>query len=450
MKVSFPNCAFVSASLLLIGSNTVSAGTPVIDNTGALKLGNLPEPSLDFGTYVLISSPGTASPLLEEEASAPLSTSADCLVCRGATLSGTTEAERLSLGTSSLLAGAIIVDGVTIGDLQAGLADSRHGRTLTALFRARMQLMEGPPSKQTLIIAVHGSEDSFDKDAIVEDVHLLFEAVAAEKEGTPSFEDAYEIFVTSAEDKSKVLSLASEASKGALSDSSLTESYNKVKSSNFAALGLDTPSTAKAFVDVGNAFGYYTRVARAKVAAWKSRVARGLLIDDFGASATELRQIVLQGFDSDTLAAAGLPLVADYRVNMRASLQAFVETGITDIFSSLLQNLEKKILKRFNAALLKTMNDPAESLMNSNAATVRRETFAFEKSVEAYAVPSLGLNKDKAIRDLQGFCGYQLGGNSLTFGIHNDADDPQVIAQFGGVRPPLLRVQPKLRVDVEM
>jgi hypothetical protein len=52
--------------------------------------------------------------------------------------------------------------------------------------------------------------------------------------------------------------------------------------------------------------------------------------------------------------------------------------------------------------------------------------------------------------NLQGFTGYQLGGNSITFGIHNDADDPQTIAQFGGVRPPLLRIQPKLRVDVEM
>jgi len=190
--------------LFLIGSITVSASTPLIDNTGALKLGKLPEPSSDSGTYALISSPGTSSPLLEEEVSAPLSTSADCLICRGATLSGTSEAERLSLGTSSLLAGAIIIDGVTIGDLQAGLADSRHGRTLTALFRARMQLMEGPPSKQTLIVAVHGGEDSFDKDAIVKDVHLLFEAVAAEKEGTPSFEDVYEIFVISAEDKTKV------------------------------------------------------------------------------------------------------------------------------------------------------------------------------------------------------------------------------------------------------
>lgn len=287
-----------------------------------------------------------------------------------------------------------------------------------------------------------------------------------------------------------------------------TESYNKVKSSNFASLGLDTPTTAKAFVDVGNAFGYYTRVARAKVAAWKSRVARGLLIDDFGASASDLYQSVLQGYDSDTLAGAGLPHVGEYRVDMRASLQAFLATGITDVFNGLLQNLEKKVLKSFNAALLKTMNDPPESIMNSNSATVRRETFAYEKAVENFVVEALGLNKDKPIREfsaklndalvafpdspaakikrtqqtkkvvnktkkpgqrsvdlgldlvamlrpdgfgsLQGFCGYQLGGNSVTFGVHNDADDPQVIAQFGGVRPPLLRVQPKLRVDVDL
>jgi len=51
---------------------------------------------------------------------------------------------------------------------------------------------------------------------------------------------------------------------------------------------------------------------------------------------------------------------------------------------------------------------------------------------------------------LQGFAGYNMGGNSFTFGVHNDADDPSTIAQFGGVRPPLLRIQPKLRVDVEM
>ena len=30
------------------------------------------------------------------------------------------------------------------------------------------------------------------------------------------------------------------------------------------------------------------------------------------------------------------------------------------------------------------------------------------------------------------------------------ADDPGVISQFGGVRPPFMRVQPKLKLDVEL
>ena len=216
MKVSLRQfAALVGTTFIATSSITgVSAGLPVIDSSGVLKLGALPEPSADSGVYVLISSPGTPSPLLSEEAASPLSTSDGCLVCRGATLSGTPDAERISLGTCSLIAGAIIVDGVTLGDLQAGLADSRHGRTLTALFRARVQLGDGSvASKQTLILAVHGSEDSFDKDAVVTEVEKLFQAVAAEKDGNSSFEDSYDIFVTTAEDKAKVREILVETSK---------------------------------------------------------------------------------------------------------------------------------------------------------------------------------------------------------------------------------------------
>ena len=207
MKVSLRHLtALIGTSwMATTGSILVSAGAPVIDSTGALKLSALPEPSTDSGIYVLVSSPGTPSSLVDEATVAPLSTSDGCLVCRGATLSGTSEAERLSLGTCSLVAGAIVVDGVTVGDLQAGLADSRHGRTLTALFRARTQLVEDNAiGKQTLILVVHGAEDSFDKDSIVADVQTLFQAVAVEKDGSPSFEDSYEIFVTTADDKEKV------------------------------------------------------------------------------------------------------------------------------------------------------------------------------------------------------------------------------------------------------
>lgn len=52
--------------------------------------------------------------------------------------------------------------------------------------------------------------------------------------------------------------------------------------------------------------------------------------------------------------------------------------------------------------------------------------------------------------NLQGFTGYSIGSNTITVGLHNDADAPETIAQFGGARPPFLRIQPKLNFDVEL
>jgi len=174
-------------------------------------------------------------------------------------------------------------------------------------------------------------------------------------------------------------------------------------------------------------------------------------------------------------------------------------------------NLEKSTLKKFRGQLLRNLDENALEVkiaVDANAADLRAGAFVFESTMEELEIPGLGFSKDPVVRamktkltdvvsafpdsaaaklkrsravkkvvsrerkpsqraidfgldfvamlrpdgfgSLQGFAGYNLGGNSITFGIHNDADDPQVIAQFGGVRPPLLRVQPKLRVDIDM
>ena len=274
-----------------------------------------------------------------------------------------------------------------------------------------------------------------------------------------------------------------------------------------------TPHTAHIMATISNAAMKQTRTVRAKVATWKSRVARGLLIDGFGKEATEFRKRLLQMYDTETLNGAGIATVAPYRYEMRQQLQAFIDTSIKQAFTGQVSNLEKLTVKRFNTALLQFVDnnskESAESILRRNAASMRKEALLFETVIEDMEVLELGLVKDKPIRDiaaklnnalnafpdspaaklkrlqqvtkvvnkekqpgqrsinfgldlvamlrpdgfgsLQGFAGYQLpGGNSVTFGVHNDADDPQVIAQFGGVRPPLFRVQPKLRVDVEM
>lgn len=288
----------------------------------------------------------------------------------------------------------------------------------------------------------------------------------------------------------------------------LSSAYTQVKEAGLSTVGIDTPLMAQAFVDIGASFNRQVRTVRAKTAAWNNRAARGLLVDGFGRYAQELRYRVLSAFDTDTRGAVGMPTVSAYRTEMFNRLETLVDSSIKELHSELVANLEKMILARLNSHMLKTMNDPVEAMMESNNLALKKSIFSCETILEDLAVPVLALTKEKSATgivsklndaltafpdspaakikrkkkisktvkkqkkpgqlgidfgldlvamlrpdgfgSLQGFCGYQLGGNSITFGVHNDADDPQVIAQFGGVRPPLLRVQPKLRVDVEM
>lgn len=288
----------------------------------------------------------------------------------------------------------------------------------------------------------------------------------------------------------------------------LESAHDKVLGSGIAAVAIDPPHIARAFVTVGNALTKHSRSARAKIAPWRNRVARGLWVEGFGSEADAMRKRILGSFDSETLAAAGLPTVASYRLEMRAQLASVVDSSISELFADQVSNVEKSTLKKFRSQLLKKMDVPPEDAPAENAAALRSALFAFDSTMSDISVPSLSLTKDKPCRDmeakltdevmtfpdspaaqikrtkkvtkvtskekkpgqrsidfgldlvamlrpdgfgsLQGFAGYNLGGNSVTFGIHNDADDPQTIAQFGGVRPPLLRIQPKLRVDVEM
>ena len=290
--------------------------------------------------------------------------------------------------------------------------------------------------------------------------------------------------------------------------SALQDAHERVRESGVSGRALDPPHIAQAYVVISNAFGKQSRSARAKIASWKGRVARGLWVDGFGADAESLRKRTLGSFDSETLSAAGLPGVASYRLEMRQELATLVNSNIEELFAQQVTNLEKSTLKRLRAQLLRKLNAPPEDVPSENAAAIRAASFSFDTIMEDLQVPSLSLMKAKPCREmeakltdevmtfadspiaqlkrtkqvqkvtskekkpgqrsidfgldlvamirpdgygsLQGFVGYQVGGNSITVGIHNDADDPQTISQFGGVRPPLLRVQPKLRVDAEL
>lgn len=288
----------------------------------------------------------------------------------------------------------------------------------------------------------------------------------------------------------------------------MSDAQTLIRESGVATAALDSPMVAQAFLTCRNAYAKQAKTARAKISAWKARVARGLLVDGFGTQAETLLTKTLGSFDSDTLSAAGLRLVAKYRLEIRTQLQAMLETSLEELYEQQVVNLEKYTLKKLSRQLLSQMTLTAESNVDADAVAMRNAAFAFDTGMESLQLVSLNLVKDRAVRDmtdkltnavnafadspqaqlkrtaavtkttskekkptqravdfgldivamirpdgfgsLQGFAGYSLGGNSVTVGVANDADDPQVIAQMGGVRPPLIRVQPKLRVDVEL
>lgn len=273
-----------------------------------------------------------------------------------------------------------------------------------------------------------------------------------------------------------------------------------------------SPSATASVLACDDSYAKQHKAARAKIAAWKARTSRGLSVDNFGTAASQLLKRTMELFDRDTISAAGIPgHVASYRMEVREKLQKRVESAIRELFQVQVENLEKLTLKRFNALLLRKHGKDQEgtdNFYNDNAAAVRSAAFSFNTAMDELEVPSLSLTKAKASQEIanklntalltfsdspqarlkdikkisgtvskqrkpkersvdfsldfvamirpdgfgnfQGFGGYQFGGNQIIVGVHNDADSPDVISQFGGKRPPFLRVQPKLKVDIEL
>ena len=192
-----------SLCLIFLCLRLSSARIPLLNSAapGLQNVGSLP--TQVSGIVTIISSPGTPSALTRDDdteagsvLSAETTPSGIVLYCRGSTLGGTSQDDRTSLALCSMVSGALLVDGVTIGDVQAGLQNSRHARTLTALFRSRIKLAESESNKQTLIIGLVDSSESDDEkigQSIEKDVKALYKASAVEKKGVVSFEDAYDL-----------------------------------------------------------------------------------------------------------------------------------------------------------------------------------------------------------------------------------------------------------------
>ena len=169
-----------------------------MDASGSLKVHVIPSSMTSQNLVAIISSPDTpSSSTLAQAASSDKgcllnvdieSQESPCLTCRGPTLAlKPSDPECASIAVCSLTAAALVLDGITEGDVEAGLKDSRHAVTLAALFRAKLAFggndsSDTPASKQALILYVSGQvSDSLAKE-IKSEVISLYSAAAAEKD----------------------------------------------------------------------------------------------------------------------------------------------------------------------------------------------------------------------------------------------------------------------------
>ena len=564
---------------------TTTTSITLVDSSGSLTRALLPnvrstanggdDGGVGGGIVALLSSPGTPNPLFFPPAPAPaaaasssstatnaVTVDADGSIIRapGASLedSGSSLARGVGAAAASYVAGSVVMTGVTVADVEAGLDGTRHGRTLAELFAASVLLRSSSSSSSSsssggdgegvrttpiaLTIAVQSSapspsssssgvggwkedEDVLDADELRRCVEEIFDSVAAASGVDDALGDHFDVsstLVSNPADVERVMSAAKEAAAAnggnrSVVPTAFAEAYRRIASVTSDHHADPTP-VAEAILACNDAYSRASRTSRAKIASWRHRVSRNLIVPDFGNKADALLTSTLDLFDRDTMAAAGLPRAGSQRLIVRRKLHDRTGSMIRRLFDDQMTLLEKRTLRKFQAALLRKMDEDEASattpgadiskFLESNADSLRSAAFAFDVGASSLEVPSLSLTKSRAVRDmddklngalnafpdspaarirsmakvrrvvskkkqptegsvsvaldliamirpdgfgnLQGFAGYQLGPHSVTVGVHNDADDPGVISQFGGVRPPFLRVQPKLKLDVEL
>jgi hypothetical protein len=197
-----------SSLLLARVSSSSSAVTTLMDSTGRIRSDASLTSGGSSGLVTIVTSPGMTSTLIateiDKEAVVSVLENGDTLVCRGCTLrDGTTSAtSHQALAACSTISQCLVLEGITLGDVQAGLRHTRHARTLSALFRSRAALSQtaaAPTSKQVLVLAVsvHENEPLDDTSAVVvQQVRALFQAATFGLNGPKNLEDWYDVRIT--------------------------------------------------------------------------------------------------------------------------------------------------------------------------------------------------------------------------------------------------------------
>lgn len=268
----------LAAVVVAVSCNAAAASTILVDSSGSLTKSTIPTSQ---NLVALLSSPGTPNLFTNSNT---VSIDENIISAPGANLE---ESGLLGSGigaaAAASVAGSVILTGVTIADVEAGLDGTRHGRTLAELFSSVLRL--GKRSKPTsLIIAVQtDKEASLDSSEVEGCVQEIFDSVAAAIGSLDELDDYFDITsttVTSSEDVSKIMSSAQSAAKDAAKPQGIFgDIYKQIQKASDDA---DPTPVAEAILSCNDAYSRASRTSRAKIAAWKHRVSRNLMVNNFG------------------------------------------------------------------------------------------------------------------------------------------------------------------------
>ena len=144
------------------------------------------------------------------------------------------------------------------------------------------------------------------------------------------------------------------------------------------------------------------------LSSWSSRSSRGLLVPNFGAQATKIRQQVSECFDGMTLPLAATD--AKERRAMKKRLMEYVDSQISGLHADQLATAYDSARSKFNKSLLKThrVSRSDGSTLSPTAdpsSLLRSGCFGFQTEMEKLDVPELGLGHAGSLQKVGGEAG---------------------------------------------
>lgn len=146
-------------------------------------------------------------------------------------------------------------------------------------------------------------------------------------------------------------------------------------------------------------------MSHTRTAAWRRRVDRDHLVPGAGAHTDGLLARPLSTYDRDTVATAGLPRVGEQHKAVHERLYERTERTLVCLFKDQLAVLEKSTARRFQETLLQRVYGRRMPTLRSSSRQMHAAVLAFDASASSLELPSLSLNKVRALADVEGKLG---------------------------------------------